>query len=61
MLLADLESYCAAQDRIDAAYRDARRWNRMSLVNIARSGYFSSDRAVMEYARNIWHIEPMKK
>jgi starch phosphorylase len=33
----------------------------MSLVNIARSGYFSSDRAVMEYARNIWHIEPMKK
>ena len=61
MLLADLESYCAAQDRIDAAYRDARRWNRMSLVNIARSGYFSSDRAVMEDARNIWHIEPMKK
>ena len=61
MLLADLDSYCAAQDRVDAAYRDARRWNRMSLVNIARSGYFSSDRAVMEYARNIWHIEPMKK
>ena len=60
MLLADLRSYCEAQDRVDAAYRDASRWNRMSLVNIARSGRFSSDRAVLEYARDIWHVSPVK-
>ena len=60
MLLADLKSYCEAQDRVDAAYRDAALWNRMSLVNIARSGRFSSDRAVLEYAEKIWHIKPVK-
>ena len=59
MLLADLRSYSDAQDRVDAAYRDQARWNRMSLVNIARSGRFSSDRAVAEYARDIWHVEPV--
>ena len=59
MLLADLTSYCEAQDRVDAAYRDPTRWNRMSLVNVARSGRFSSDRAVMEYARDIWHVAPV--
>jgi len=59
MLLADLESYCAAQDRVDATYRDPAKWNAMSLVNIARSGRFSSDRAVAEYARDIWHVSPV--
>ena len=59
MLLADLKSYCAAQDRVDATYRDRGQWNRMSLINIARSGFFSSDRAVMEYARDIWHVKPV--
>ena len=59
MLLADLRAYCEAQDRVDAAYRDAGRWNRMSLANIARSGRFSSDRAVTEYARDIWHVKPV--
>ncbi len=57
MLLADLRSYCEAQDRVDAAYRKPEVWNRMSLVNIARSGRFSSDRAVVEYARDIWHVK----
>ena len=60
MLLADLKDYCRAQDLVDATYRDAKKWNRMSLVNIARSGRFSSDRAVMEYAKDIWHIEPVR-
>ena len=60
MLLADLRSYSEAQDRVDAAYRDAKKWNRMSLVNVARSGFFSSDRSVMEYARDIWHVGPVK-
>ena len=60
MLLADLRSYIAAQDRVDATYRDQAQWNRMSLVNIARSGRFSSDRAVLEYARDIWHVTPVR-
>ena len=60
MLLADLRSYCEAQDRVDATYRDRTKWNRMSLVNIARSGFFSSDRAVAEYARDIWHVNPVE-
>ena len=60
MLLADLRSYSDAQDRVDATYRDAKKWNRMSLVNIARSGLFSSDRAVQEYCDKIWHIKPVK-
>ena len=60
MLLADLRSYSDAQERVDATYRDQSRWNRMSLINIARSGKFSSDRAVLEYAKNIWHVEPVK-
>ena len=59
MLLADLRSFCDAQDRVDATYRDPAKWNAMSLVNIARSGRFSSDRAVAEYARDIWHVEPV--
>jgi starch phosphorylase len=60
MILADLRSYIEAQDRVDITYRDQKKWNEMSLVNIARSGRFSSDRAVMEYAKNIWNIEPVK-
>ncbi|MGN0854762.1 MAG: glycogen/starch/alpha-glucan phosphorylase [Kiritimatiellia bacterium] len=60
MLLADLRSYSEAQDRVDATYRNARKWNRMSLVNIARSGRFSSDRAILEYAKNIWGVAPVK-
>ena len=60
MPLADLKSYIAAQDRVDKTYRDAKKWNKMSLVNISRSGRFSSDRAVLEYAKDIWHVEPVK-
>ena len=60
MLLADLRSYSEAQDRVDATYRNATKWNRMSLVNIARSGLFSSDRAVKEYCVEIWLIKPVK-
>ena len=59
MLLADLRSYIDAQARVDATYRDAAKWNRMSLVNIARSGRFSSDRAILEYAKDIWGVKPV--
>ncbi len=60
MLLADLRSYIEAQDRVDATFRDTRKWDRMALVNVARAGRFSSDRTIREYARDIWHINSVK-
>jgi starch phosphorylase len=56
LLLADFDSYCQAESRMAATYADTRKWNQMSLHNIARSGIFAADRAVAEYAENIWHV-----
>jgi len=58
MLLADLRSYMDMQARMDALYRQAGQWDRKALINVARSGKFSSDRTVMEYAREIWGVMP---
>ncbi len=60
MVLADFRSYANAQREIDKAYRDRERWNRMSLVNIAKSGFFASDRAVREYSDRIWNLTKVK-
>ena len=59
MLLADLKSYIAAQERVNALYRKPMEWTKMSLLNIARSGKFSSDRTIREYAEQIWKISPI--
>ena len=56
--LADFQSYVEAQDRVEAAYGDRAAWRRMSLLNIARSGKFSADRTISDYAREIWKIRP---
>ena len=56
MTLADFNDYARAQRDVDKAYADRDRFNRMSLVNIAKSGIFSADRSVTEYARNIWSL-----
>ena len=56
MLLEDFDSYCAAERRLVETYADRTEWNRKSLLNIARSGIFAADRAVAEYADNIWHV-----
>jgi len=56
MLLEDFDSYCSAEKRMAEAYTDRAAWNRMSLINVARSGIFAADRAVAEYADNIWHV-----
>ena len=56
LLLADFQSYCQAEERMAKTYADPELWNRMSLHNIARSGIFAADRAVSEYADNIWHV-----
>ncbi len=60
MALADFSDYCAAEEKAATLYRDNMTWNRMSLVNIAESGRFSADRAIADYARNIWHVSPIK-
>ena len=57
-LLRDFDSYREAQTRIDNAYKNKRDWARKALINIANAGKFSSDRTIMEYAREIWDIEP---
>lgn len=60
LLLADYEAYAHAQDNAQRRYGDQAGWARMCLVNIAQSGYFSSDRTIQEYARDIWDIHPVK-
>ena len=52
--------YLAGQERVDAAWRDPRRWTRMSILNTARAGRFSSDRAIREYAERIWNAPPVR-
>jgi len=58
MVLADLRAYIRAQARVDRAYRDPGGWTRKSILNVARSGKFSSDRTIHEYASQIWHVDP---
>jgi starch phosphorylase len=60
MLLADYRSYIECQERVSAAYRDRDQWNRMSILNVARMGKFSSDRAIREYSSDIWRTWPVK-
>jgi starch phosphorylase len=58
MLLADFGSYVECQDQVAIAYRDQEDWSRKSILNAARIGYFSSDRAIREYCDQIWHVAP---
>jgi glycogen phosphorylase len=55
LALADYRSYVDCQDRVEQAWRDPDRWTRMSILNTARTGYFSSDRTVTDYCASIWH------
>jgi starch phosphorylase len=60
LVLADFRAYLDAQREVERAWVDPDRWTRMSIRNTARSGRFSSDRAVAEYARDVWRVEPVK-
>lgn len=60
MALADFADYRKAQKRASTLYADRNKWNKMSLVNIAKSGIFSADRSIGDYAENIWHLKPVK-
>ncbi|MCI8433505.1 MAG: glycogen/starch/alpha-glucan phosphorylase [Lachnospiraceae bacterium] len=57
MTLLDLEDYIAVKDKVFADYEDREKWRRMMLVNIARAGFFSSDRTIAEYNRDIWKLK----
>jgi starch phosphorylase len=59
LLLADFDAYVACQQDVDAAYRQPESWTRMSILNSARSGEFSSDRTIREYATGIWKVDPV--
>ena len=60
MVMADFKDYRRAQADVQRLYSDRETWNRMSLMNIANAGIFSADRSVMDYARGIWGIAPVK-
>jgi len=61
LLANDFESYLDAQRRVDEAYADQRRWNKMSILSVAGSGKFSSDRTIREYAEDIWDVQPCRR
>ena len=61
LLGPDFGSYCEAQERVDATYVDQDKWTRMSILNTAGSGKFSSDRTIQEYADDIWHAKPCRR
>jgi len=60
LLLADFNSYCQAHKRSIETYADREQWNRMSLINVARSGIFAADRSISDYAHNIWNVPTRK-
>lgn len=60
-VLEDFRSYVNAQDKAEKLYKDSFEWTKKSILNVARMGKFSSDRSILEYAENIWGIEPLKE
>ncbi len=57
LICADFDAYVKAQEAVQKRYEDSSAWARMCLVNIAKSGYFSSDRTIEEYAKEVWNLE----
>ena len=60
MVLADFAAFVAAQDAVDARFRDPRAWTASAIENVAAMGQFSSDRAIAEYAHEIWRVKPLE-
>ena len=58
LLLADFRSYIDASEKAAYAFQDRDRWTRMSILNTARSGFFTSDRTIRQYCDEIWHVKP---
>ncbi len=59
-VLEDYADYARAQAEVDKAYKDKERWANMTIVNVAKSGKFSSDRTIRQYAEEIWNLQPLK-
>ena len=59
-LFADYQSYVATQDKVSEVYRNQTEWTRMSILNSARMGKFSSDRSIQDYCDDIWKVNPVK-
>jgi starch phosphorylase len=60
MVLQDFQSYIDCQQKVAEAYRNKTHWTKMSVLNVARMGKFSSDRSIKEYCDNIWHVKPLQ-
>jgi starch phosphorylase len=59
LVLADYQSYVECQERVSQAYVDMEKWTKMSILNVARMGKFSSDRSIREYCEDIWRVKPV--
>ena len=59
-ILRDFDSYVKAQEKVEELYKNKQVWQRMCLMNIANSGFFTSDRTIEQYAKEIWHLEKVK-
>ena len=59
-ILADFHSYAEAQRRVVEAYKDQKGWAKSAILNVAKSGKFSSDRTIREYVNDIWHLTEVK-
>jgi starch phosphorylase len=57
-VLADFQSYIDCQQKVSDAWADPHHWTKMSILNAARMGPFSSDRTILDYSRDIWRVEP---
>jgi starch phosphorylase len=60
MVFADYQAYVDCQQKVSEAYRDQKNWTRMSILNSARVGRFSSDRSIREYCRDVWNVSPIR-
>jgi starch phosphorylase len=58
--MADYRSYIDCQQKVSEAFKDQERWTKMSILNVAHSGKFSSDRTIQEYCKEIWDVKPVQ-
>ena len=56
LVLKDFQSYIDCQQKVSEAYKSKEHWTKMSIINVARMGKFSSDRSIKEYCKHIWHV-----